>query len=82
MPAHHIDTHAPDVLDHPAPKYTSPEGMALRLGVSRTTAYGILRSGAIESRRHGRRRLIRITDIDAFVASLPSEPPGAERATG
>lgn len=84
MPAHHLDTHAPNVIDLPAPHYTSPEGLAHRLGISRTTAYGILRSGAIASFRYGRRRLIRLADIDAFVASLPSDPPGAERhqATG
>jgi excisionase family DNA binding protein len=46
----------------------SARDLARVLGVSRSTAYGLLWSGEIPSLKIGRSRKLRRTDLDKFVA--------------
>lgn len=47
-----------------------PEDAADRISVSRTTIYGLMASGAIESVKIGRARRIPVEAIDSYVARL------------
>ena len=46
-----------------------------RIGLSRSTLYELLNQRQIPSIKVGRRRLVRIEDLDRWLASLPSAPP-------
>ena len=46
-----------------------------RIGLSRSKFYELLNQQEIPSIKVGRRRLIRIDDLDRWLASLPSQPP-------
>lgn len=58
----------------------SPEEAAEALGVGRTTIYELLASGRIASIRVGRRRLVPIWAIDAFLGSPSPTFPGPDNA--
>ncbi|ONH23557.1 helix-turn-helix domain-containing protein [Pseudofrankia asymbiotica] len=63
----------------PAPKVLlTVEEAAERLGIGRTTAFALIRTGALRSVRIGRLRRIRTTDLDSYAASLT--PAGATAA--
>lgn len=46
-----------------------------RIGLSRSKFYELLNEQAIPSIKVGRRRLVRIEDLDRWLANLPSHPP-------
>jgi excisionase family DNA binding protein len=46
-----------------------------RIGVARSTLYGLVQRGELLSVTIGRRRFIRATDLAAFVAALPASIP-------
>lgn len=58
----------------PAPGPTAPvtlltvEEAAKRLRCGRTLVYDLLRDGRLPAVRVGRRRLVKVTDVDKFVA--------------
>lgn len=51
--------------------------VASRLSVSRATVYEFLSRGALRSVKIGHRRLVRESDLQAFIGSLESSRPGA-----
>lgn len=51
----------------------SISGAAALLGLSRTEVYSLLTQGRLTSRYHGRRRLVDMDSVRAFVAGLPTE---------
>lgn len=52
---------------------------ASALGISRTSLYAILDAGEIETVRIGKRRLVPLDSIEAYVAALRAEAlPGAQ----
>lgn len=46
-------------------------------GLSRTALYSALKQGALSARKAGRRTLIPLAELDAYLASLPSYQAGA-----
>lgn len=44
----------------------------LRLGISRTTLYSIIRDGGLPARKLGKRTVVLNADIDAFLTALPT----------
>jgi excisionase family DNA binding protein len=70
----------------PAPRPLPPrvlltvEEAGERLGIGRTTAYSLVRSGALESVRIGRLRRISVSAIDAFAARLVAGSAGEAAA--
>ncbi|HVT76979.1 MAG TPA: helix-turn-helix domain-containing protein [Acidimicrobiales bacterium] len=54
----------------------SPGEAAAVLGVSRGTVYKLLDAGALASCKLGSRRLIRRSDLEAFLDALPAEVNG------
>jgi excisionase family DNA binding protein len=55
--------------DDGPPALLSVEEAARRLGVGRTVAYGLIRSGELRSHRIGRRRLVSAAAVAEFVGS-------------
>lgn len=55
----------------------SPEELADYLGIARSTAYELLRTGEIRSFKLGRLRRIRRRDVEQFVEKLASDPDAA-----
>ena len=51
-----------------------------RIGISRSKFYELLNAKEIESVKVGRRRLVRVADLDRWLASLPSQPPSSVAA--
>ncbi|MFI5607240.1 helix-turn-helix domain-containing protein [Amycolatopsis sp. NPDC051903] len=51
-----------------------------RLGIGRTTAYSLVRSGELQSVRIGRLRRISVSAIDEFAARLVAESSGKAAA--
>jgi excisionase family DNA binding protein len=47
------------------------------MGISRSRVYELLNSGELPSYKNGRRRLILVTDIEAWLARLPRAPARA-----
>ncbi|WP_328612995.1 helix-turn-helix domain-containing protein [Amycolatopsis sp. NBC_00355] len=66
------DADAPRPASRPLPPRVllTVEEAGERLGIGRTTAYSLVRSGALESVRIGRLRRISVSAIDAFAARL------------
>jgi excisionase family DNA binding protein len=65
----------PDRLS--SPQYLLDVPAAARsLGVGRTTVFQLIRDGRLESVLIGRRRLIPIASIEAYVARLRAGPEG------
>ncbi|MWA02182.1 helix-turn-helix domain-containing protein [Actinomadura sp. LD22] len=50
------------------------------LSVSRTTMYELIRSGELPSVKIGRRRLVAVRDLDAYVEDQRVIGPGGEAA--
>ncbi len=46
-------------------------------GMSRTSIYEALKRGDLSARKAGRRTLISFTDLEAYLASLPTYQAGA-----
>ncbi|MFD0685903.1 helix-turn-helix domain-containing protein [Actinomadura fibrosa] len=49
-------------------------------GISRTTTYGLIKSGELPSVRIGRRRFVAVADLEAFVEGRRSASEGGEAA--
>lgn len=63
------------VTADPPPLAVSVSRFADMLGIGERDAYQLARDGAVESRFYGRRRLIPVDSIRAFLASLPTSRP-------
>ena len=50
-------------------------------GLSRSHLYVEMGAGRLKYVKAGRRRLVRVGDLEAYVAALSSQPLGAGRAT-
>jgi excisionase family DNA binding protein len=61
-------------------KLLSVEEFAAEIGVRRTTAFGIVGRGEIESVKIGRLRRIPAEAVDAYVESLRQEQTGGHAA--
>jgi excisionase family DNA binding protein len=59
----------------PEPLFISVKEAAMVLGISRNYMYSLLDMGLIESRYMGRRRLVLLSSLHDFVASLPEVRP-------
>ena len=46
-------------------------------GMSRTSIYEALKRGDLSARKAGRRTLVNFADLQTYLASLPSDQPGA-----
>ena len=46
-----------------------------RIGISRSKLYEMLNKREIQSVKIGRRRLVRVADLDRWLESLPSQTP-------
>jgi hypothetical protein len=58
------------------PIYISVKEAAKALGgISQFVCYGLLNSGAIDSRYQGRRRLVSVSSLRAYAESLPTTRP-------
>lgn len=83
--AERLATQRPDD-PQPAPRPLPPrilltvEEAGQRLGVGRTMAYSLVRSGALESVRIGRLRRVPVSAIDAFAARLVAGSAGEAAA--
>nr|WP_043607360.1 MULTISPECIES: helix-turn-helix domain-containing protein [Protofrankia] len=60
-------------MTRPARLLLTVEEAADRLSVGRTTLYGLIGAGQITSVRIGRLRRLRLADIEAYAASLPTD---------
>ncbi|MEZ5842761.1 MAG: helix-turn-helix domain-containing protein [Hyphomicrobiaceae bacterium] len=58
---------------HDRPIATSVNDTCRLLGIGRTLVYQLLGSGALQSVRIGRRRLVLVASIDALLASRTGE---------
>ena len=67
-----IEPHDPPA-DQADVVFVSTKETARLLGVSRQHVYDLLDERAIESRYIGHRRLVLLTSLRAFIASLPTE---------
>lgn len=56
------------------PIFVSVKQAASILGISPWSAYQLLDAQAIESRYHGRRRLVVVESLRAYAAGLPNYP--------
>jgi excisionase family DNA binding protein len=56
------------------PIFVGPSDAVRLAGVSRSRVYQLLASGQIPSRKDGRRRLIRVADIEKWFSRLPPSP--------
>lgn len=59
--------------DFPLPQLMSPEEVAGYLGISAFTVRQRLKAGDIPGRKHGARWLVRVVDLEAYVA--PNNAP-------
>ena len=57
----------------------SPDDAARLLAIGRTALYALLGSGDLPSVQIGRRRRVRVSDLEAFVEHLPTGEVGEER---
>ncbi len=55
---------------------TLPEAVQYS-GMSRTSIYAALKMGKLEAKKCGRRTLISVASLDAYLASLPTYQAGA-----
>jgi excisionase family DNA binding protein len=53
-----------------APRAVSVEAAAKLLSVGRTTMFGLIRSGEVRTVTIGRRRLVPVSEVDAYVERL------------
>ena len=60
-----------------APIFISVKQAAQMLGISPWSCYQLLDSGAVDSRYHGRRRLVRVESLHKYAAGLPTVPESA-----
>lgn len=63
-----------------APIFTSVKEAAHMLGLTPWTVYQLLDKQLIESRYHGRRRLVVVESLREYAESLPSEPDAGRSA--
>jgi len=56
------------------PLLLTPEAAAERLSVGRTTMYGLIASGRIQSVKIGRARRVLATALTEYVSSLTEQP--------
>lgn len=63
----HDDT---ETATHPRPIAVGPAEAARLAGIGRTSLYSALAAGELKSFRYGRRRLIRIAEIDNWLKQL------------
>lgn len=54
------------------PVWITPRETAQILGLSRNEVYELLNEGVIESRHHGRRRLVLLASVQMFAFKLPA----------
>jgi excisionase family DNA binding protein len=75
----HLDNHRPPSAPISRATYTVPEVCAL-LGISRATAYAMLRAGEIPARRMGSRWIIARHRFDLWLNADPTDltPTGTE----
>lgn len=59
------------------PIFISVKQAAQMLGISPWSCYQLLDSGAVESRYHGRRRLVRVESLRQYADRLPTVPESA-----
>lgn len=59
------------------PIYISVREAATMLSISPWSCYQLLDNQAIDSRYHGRRRLVSVTSLRAYADSLPTTPGAA-----
>lgn len=63
---------------HPIkPSHVPIPGAVAYTGSSRSAIYEALKLGKIEAKKCGRRTLISVQSLDAYLASLPAYQPGA-----
>lgn len=55
----------------------SPEQAATALGLGRTTVYALIQGGQLRSVRVGRRRIVPVAAIEAFLADAAHDVPDA-----
>lgn len=60
----------------PDPIFVSVKQAAHMLAVTPWSVYQLLDSGAIESRYHGRRRLVSVKSLHRYANNLPTYPTG------
>lgn len=56
-----------------APIFVSVKEAARMLSLTPWSVYQLLDAGEIESRYHGKRRLVVMTSLEAYAANLPTE---------
>lgn len=57
-----------------SPIFVSVKDAARMLGISPWSCYQLLNDGKVESRYHGRRRLVVVTSLRAYADALPEAP--------
>lgn len=67
-------TNLPPSADDNGPIFISVKQAAHRLGISPWSCYQLLDEKKIDSRYHGRRRLVRVDSLIAYADNLPTEP--------
>jgi excisionase family DNA binding protein len=80
LAAHDADDTRPAPRPLPPRVLLTVEEAGERLGIGRTTAYSLVRSGVLESVRIGRLRRISVSAIDAFAARLVAGSAGEAAA--
>ncbi|MEU0530144.1 helix-turn-helix domain-containing protein [Amycolatopsis tolypomycina] len=80
--AERLATQRPDDVPRPLPPRVllTVEEAGQRLGIGRTMAYSLVRSGALESVRIGRLRRISVSAIDEYAARLVANSGGKAAA--
>lgn len=73
-PPHMGATAVPDIT----PIFVSVKEAARALSLTTWSVYRLLDEGAIDSRYHGRRRLVSVASLNEYAASLPTEPVAAD----
>lgn len=63
-----------------APIFVSVKDAAQMLGLTAWSVYQLLDKQAIESRYHGRRRLVKVESLREYAESLPSQPDAGRSA--
>jgi excisionase family DNA binding protein len=59
------------VTDHPSPITTSAAGAARKLGLGKAKTLALIHDGRLPAKQLDGRIRVRLSDIDAFLASLP-----------
>lgn len=57
--------------DLPKPKLLMMNGATRYTSCTRTHLYAAMRQGKLKARKAGRRTLLSVDDLDAYIASLP-----------